>query len=30
VSITPLHPDLTAHHALAAVEELTLEREAVN
>jgi 5'-nucleotidase len=30
VSITPLHPDLTAHHALAAVEELTLEREPVN
>ena len=25
VSITPLHPDLTAHHALAAVEELTAE-----
>jgi 5'-nucleotidase len=23
VSVTPLHPDLTAHHALAAVEELT-------
>ena len=23
VSITPLHPDLTAHHALAAVEELS-------
>jgi 5'-nucleotidase len=22
VSVTPLHPDLTAHHALAAVEEL--------
>src|SRR5579864_1202590 len=30
VSVTPLHPDLTAHHALAAVEELTLEREPVN
>jgi 5'-nucleotidase len=28
VSITPLHPDLTAHHALAAVEELSLETEA--
>jgi len=25
VSVTPLHPDLTAHQALAAVEELTLE-----
>ena len=23
ISVTPLHPDLTAHHALAAVEELT-------
>jgi broad specificity polyphosphatase/5'/3'-nucleotidase SurE len=23
VSITPLHPDLTAHHALAAVEALS-------
>jgi 5'-nucleotidase len=30
VSITPLHPDLTAHQALAAVEEMTLEREPVN
>jgi 5'-nucleotidase len=28
VSITPLHPDLTAHHALGAVEELSLEMEA--
>ena len=28
VSVTPLHPDLTAHHALAAVEELCLEQEA--
>jgi 5'-nucleotidase len=28
VSLTPLHPDLTAHHALAAVEELSLETEA--
>jgi 5'-nucleotidase len=28
VSVTPLHPDLTAHHALEAVEELTLVREA--
>jgi 5'-nucleotidase len=27
VSITPLHPDLTAHHALAAVEQLSLETE---
>ena len=25
VSVTPLHPDLTAHHALAAVEELAME-----
>ena len=25
VSVTPLHPDLTAHHALGAVEELMLE-----
>ena len=25
VSVTPLHPDLTAHQALAAVEELTTE-----
>ncbi|HXC77754.1 MAG TPA: 5'/3'-nucleotidase SurE [Candidatus Acidoferrum sp.] len=28
VSVTPLHPDLTAHHALAAVEELCVENEA--
>src|SRR6476661_4862685 len=28
VSVTPLHPDLTAHHALAAVEAFSLEREA--
>lgn len=28
VSLTPLHPDLTAHHALAAVEQLSLEGEA--
>jgi 5'-nucleotidase len=28
VSLTPLHPDLTAHHALAAVELLSLEPEA--
>ena len=28
VSLTPLHPDLTAHHALAAVEALSFEREA--
>lgn len=25
VSVTPLHPDLTAHQALAAVEDLTME-----
>src|SRR2546421_7969569 len=25
VSVTPLHPDLTAHQALGAVEELTME-----
>ena len=28
VSITPLHPDLTAHHVLGQVEELCAEREA--
>jgi len=28
VSVTPLHPDLTAHHALALVEELSFPREA--
>ena len=28
VSVTPLHPDLTAHEALAAVEALSFEREA--
>jgi 5'-nucleotidase len=28
VSLTPLHPDLTAHHALAAVERLSFEQEA--
>ena len=28
ISVTPLHADLTAHHALAAVEALCLEREA--
>ncbi|MGB7219601.1 MAG: 5'/3'-nucleotidase SurE [Vicinamibacterales bacterium] len=28
VSVTPLHPDLTAHHALRAVEELFLEKAA--
>ena len=28
VSLTPLHPDLTAHHALAALEQLSLESEA--
>jgi 5'-nucleotidase len=27
ISVTPLQPDLTAYDALAAVEELTLERE---
>ena len=26
VSVTPLHPDLTAHHALGAVGELTMEK----
>jgi 5'/3'-nucleotidase len=28
VSLTPLHPDLTAHHALGDVEQLSLEPEA--
>jgi 5'-nucleotidase len=28
VSVTPLHPDLTAHHALAAVEALSFGQEA--
>src|SRR5437588_2048711 len=28
VSMTPLHPDLTAHHALAAVEALAIRKEA--
>ena len=28
ISVTPLHPDLTAHHALAAVDELSLETQA--
>jgi len=28
VSVTPLHPDLTAHHALSAVEALSFEKEA--
>src|ERR1700719_3004395 len=28
VSVTPLHPDLTAHYALAAVEDLCVENEA--
>ena len=28
VSVTPLHPDLTAHDALRAVEELSFEKEA--
>jgi 5'-nucleotidase len=26
ISVTPLHPDLTAHQTLAAVEELTMEK----
>jgi 5'-nucleotidase len=29
VSVTPLHPDLTAHHALAAVEALSFEKFAL-
>src|SRR5437763_5446170 len=29
VSVTPLHPDLTAHHALAALESLSFEKETV-
>ena len=29
VSVTPLHPDLTAHHALAAVEALAYEKAVV-
>jgi 5'-nucleotidase len=29
ISVTPLHPDLTAHHALKAVEELAEESERV-
>ena len=29
VSVTPLHPDLTAHHALAAVEALSREKAEV-
>jgi len=29
VSVTPLHPDLTAHHALAAVERLSFDKEPV-
>jgi 5'-nucleotidase len=28
VSVTPLHPDLTAHDALAAIEDLCVEHEA--
>lgn len=28
VSVTPLHPDMTAHYALAAVERLFVEKEA--
>jgi 5'-nucleotidase len=28
VSVTPLHPDLTAHHALSSVDELSFEMEA--
>ena len=27
VSVTPLHPDLTAHHALAAVDDLSFDTE---
>lgn len=27
ISVTPLHPDLTAHHALSAVDALSLETE---
>jgi 5'-nucleotidase len=30
VSVTPLHPDLTAHQALGMVQELALELEPVN
>jgi 5'-nucleotidase len=29
VSVTPLHPDLTAHHAMEAVEELTAKEDLV-
>lgn len=29
VSVTPLHPDLTAHHAIAAVEKLSFDKEPV-
>ena len=29
ISVTPLHPDLTAHHALAAVEALDFEKAMV-
>jgi 5'-nucleotidase len=29
VSVTPLHPDLTAHHTLADVEALSFEKETV-
>jgi hypothetical protein len=29
VSVTPLHPDLTAHHALSFVEALSFERAVV-
>src|SRR3954468_18582249 len=29
VSVTPLHPDLTAHHALAAVEAFAVEKAVV-
>jgi 5'-nucleotidase len=28
ISLTPLYPDLTAHHAMAAVEEISAEQEA--
>jgi len=28
VSVTPLHPDLTAHQSLAAVDRLSVDAEA--
>jgi 5'-nucleotidase len=30
VSVTPLHPDLTAHHALRQLEEVVGEKDLVN